>query len=79
MWTRYLEEVYVEGTVTNCIGFNVKIEDNVKRNGKTEKNGVNLYSIKKLKGKQGRRPIHWKGKEVGERWNTYFLSSLKWT
>ena len=36
----------------NCIGFNVKIEGNIKRNGKTEKNGVNLYSIKKCEGEQ---------------------------
>ena len=32
-----------------------------------QKKGVNLHSIKKLKGEQGRRPIHWKGKEDGER------------
>ena len=52
--------------MTNCIEWNVKIEGNINRNGKTEKNGVNLYAIKKLEGIQG-RPIHWKGKEVGGR------------
>ena len=36
-----------------------------------QKYGVNLYSIKKLEGEQGRRPTHWKGKEVGER--KYFI------
>ena len=31
-----------------------------------QKNRVNLYSIQKFEGEQGRRPIHWKGKEIGE-------------
>ena len=47
----------------------------LRKMGKQKKNGIKLYSIKKLRGEQGRRPIHWKGKEEGVR--KYFFKCIE--